>query len=434
MIGTVLGLLSIVYGGLDTISDDRVETLKKDWFRTLNSIKGNKYRNDMDETYELIKVIPRVYGFDCIVGIPYGLSYENFEDLIPTIKTNLKCVNVISEEKETSGVAFVKLINKPFSEKNPFEPIKVKPWEVYLGTTDSYTDICVDMRTHPHVVISGATGTGKSVLMFMILLNMIINHSFKDVNIYISQLTDKQDERIFRNAKHVKCYSIGLEESVKMFSYIHEEMGKRHKLISRFDDINNLFQYNKKFPSKKLPYIYVFLDEFGFYMDEDDDTPSEEYMKSICRSLFKRLAKLGRSAGIFLITGLQRPDRENMPPIFKAQLNVKVAYRQNNGASSLVVLDDYSAEKLPDRVSIIDFGGKRFRTISPYCDEILIKTYLSEYEFDNEREKSYIDVSKYDYIVKKAKTIKKKSDKKKSDNQEKEFDNKSGKSKGRGIL
>jgi S-DNA-T family DNA segregation ATPase FtsK/SpoIIIE len=420
MIGTAIGMLSIALGGLNMFEkkNDTKELVNK-WNNIMLNC-GNKNENEMGQRFELLKVIPKHYGFDCIVSIPDGKSFEELEQLKPIIQANLRCINVIFDWKKSQGCIYARLITVPFDMDKEYEPVKAKPYEIYLGGTDYYKDVISDMRLHPHILISGVNGSGKSVLMFIMLLNLIISNKQEDVSIYLLQLGDKQDLRVFGKCNQVKYYGRTLEDAVKVLAHLFDEMSRRNKLINEHITVNNIYEYNKKFPYNKMNYIYVFADEFSLYMEDDLDTPQESFLKNKCQSYLKSLIKLARSAGIYVVTGLQRPDKENMLPIFKSQLNTRIAFRQNNGASSLVVVDNYDALDLENRECITLFGGERNKVITPYCSMELIQRYIAEYE---DEETNYVDLSKYNHIIAESKKAKKEN--KENKKPKKENDNKS---------
>lgn len=380
--GLLLGTTDIIKGKNDE------KKIKERW-KTAMVYAGIKNKSEEQQTFELLKVIKKQYGYDCLVSIPYGLSYEELEKIKPIIQTNLQCYGITMEWKVDSGCAYVRLITVPFDEKAPFEPVKVNPWELYISSTEYYKDIITDLRIHPHVLVSGATGSGKSVLIFMLILNTIVNHTPNDVNIYLSQVSDKKDLRIFDNLPHVKYFANDLEKSAKMLIYLTAEMKKRNELINQYKNVNNLYEYNQRFPKDKLPYIYLFTDEFAFYMPDDLDSDEEVNYKLACLTCYNRLAKEARSTGIYIITGLQRPDKESMPPIFKSLLCTRVAFPQNNTASSLVVIDDGEAVNLNPREAIVLMGNKREKVKTPYLDMDMIESYLADYANDNS---NYINV------------------------------------------
>jgi S-DNA-T family DNA segregation ATPase FtsK/SpoIIIE len=403
MIGGILA--GICISGIAKCLEKGTGNVKKEWKLTM----GNSTNSKNKPPFELMKVIPKHYGFDCIVWIPYGHSYDELVDLQPKIENGFNA-QIVMEKVKDNRCAYMKVITKPYDYNLPFAPVQVKPHEIFIGTTPYYKDIISDMRIHPHVLVSGATGVGKSVLMFMLILNLVCCHDENDVLVYLTQISDKKDLRIFKDVKNVKYYAETLCEATKVYAQITHEMQLRNKIISQYMSINSLDEYNKKFPSKKLPYIYVFTDEFSFYMESESDSDEDQYYKILCNRYFDSLVKQARSVGIFLVTGLQRPDKENMPPIFKSQLCTRIAMGQSNTASSLVVIDDGEAVNLDPREAIILLGNKRFKITTNYVDLNVINEYLVGKTVENP---NYINISGFHHIESMAKAYRRPKNSKK---------------------
>jgi S-DNA-T family DNA segregation ATPase FtsK/SpoIIIE len=270
---------------------------------------GIKNKGGLEESPELLKIIKKQYGYDCIVSIPNGFSHEEFDKHKEVIKTNMRCVDINMEWVKTGGSMYMRLITIPIDDSKYYEPVQTAPHEMYVGTTQYYKDIISSMGIYPHILVSGATGTGKSVFLFMLLLHILANHDENTANIYLAQISDKKDLRLFQDAKQVKYYADNFGNATKMYAYIVAEMVKRNNLINKYYDVNNIGEYNKKFPKASFPYIYVFADEFSFYAESARDDDETTFYKTACNDFIDRIVKQGRSAGIFLVVGLQRPDK-----------------------------------------------------------------------------------------------------------------------------
>jgi S-DNA-T family DNA segregation ATPase FtsK/SpoIIIE len=341
-------------------------------------------------------MIKKQYGYDMIIYIPDGMAYEDLESITPIIEKAFKC-KFYPEFKRESGVAFARMIQNPLDDKREYSPIKTTPYEIYLGTTHYHKEIISDMRKFPHLMITGSPGTGKTMLLFIILTNLIYNFGVKDINIYLAQISDKHDLRVFKDCEQVKCYAKNPEEACKMLAHVYNTMQKRNKVIDKHTDINNIQEYNKKFKNQPWEVIYVSADEFSYYVPDEIDSDFEVAMKEKCLGYLKSIAKQGRSAGVYLLTGLQRPDKENMPPIFKAQLNTKVGYRQPNTASALTALDDSFATQLEEREALAVVGATKYIVKPPFISMDIIQRTIAPSLTDQPH---YIDLSNYNYVIK----------------------------------
>jgi S-DNA-T family DNA segregation ATPase FtsK/SpoIIIE len=398
MLGTLaLTALLLGIGGIDVYKNGEQKDLRKQWEQTMKNA-GIHDKSTFKNTFKPLKMIKKEYGYDMVVYIPDGMSYDDLEKSVPIIEKAFKC-KFYPEWNRESGCVFARLIQKPLDDKREFTPIKTKPYELYLGTTHYHKEILSDMTKFPHILITGSPGTGKTMLLFIILTNLIANFGHKEINIYLAQVSDKHDSRVFKDCEQVKCYAKTPEEACKMLAHIYNVMAKRNKVIDKHMDINNIQEYNKKFRNEKWEYIYVSADEFSYYVPDEIDNEVETAMKEKCLGYLKSIAKQGRSAGVFLLTGLQRPDKENMPPIFKAQLNTKVGYRQPNKASALTALDDAFATELEEREALAVVGATRYIVKPPFISMELIQRHIQPSLCE---ENHYIDLSSYNYVLKDA--------------------------------
>jgi S-DNA-T family DNA segregation ATPase FtsK/SpoIIIE len=365
----------------------------KENFKMSMQYKGLQNKNKANpKSPELLKVIQKQYGYDAIISIPYGMDFEQIKEAIPIIEANLRCRCSMEWVRE-KGCIYARFVTVPIADGEPFTPVKTEPYQMYCGTTYYRENVIVDMRKHPNVLITGAVGSGKSFMIFLSICNMIHNHTDKEVELYLSQISTKQDLKKFKDCKQVKSYADNIEDACAMFEYLIAEMTRRNNLIYAQKDCDTISDLNKSLPEdKKLPFIYTFSDEFSFYMDDGTESPYEATLKARCRANLVNLIKQGRSAGIFVVVGLQRPDKENIPPIFKSMLCTRIAFLQNNTASSLVVIDSGDAVNLKQREAIVRYGGENFLIKTPFLSSKMIQNYIKPNL--NEKE-HYIDLKTF---------------------------------------
>lgn len=418
MIGTFVSV-GLIGGAISAIKkrqrgDDDIE---KKWDELMIRL-GIKAKGDGGDTYTILKKIKRIYGHDIIVKIPSGLKYSTLESIDEEIRICFACHVITIDYKRKSATAYIRLVTLPLDDNTMYQPVKIFPWELYLGTTRYHKDIVVDMKTHTHLLLAGTTGVGKSMFLVQILLNLIINFKDDEVNLYLNEIADKDDFKPFRRCGIVKNYSRTLEDALRTLKKLKDDMLERNNLFSKYDDIRDIYDYNKKFPHNKLPYSYFVTDEYSLLMEDKSDSEESSAMKGLIQTYMIELGKLARNCGIYVVSCVQRPDRESLPPPFKTNLNVIVAFRQRNGASALTVLDSYKPMKLKEREAIVDYGGQDFEIYSLYINNYIIKRYIGELIDYNHK---YIDLSKYDGFIKDVKKPKKKEKSKKKESTIKEI-------------
>jgi S-DNA-T family DNA segregation ATPase FtsK/SpoIIIE len=354
--------------------DRERRTVRRKWRMIM---EGCGIKNKYKQTYEALEIIQKKYGWDIIASLPYGLSYDELEKILPKIETGLGSI-IEMEWKRFNNCAYVRTAIEDYNSAKRFQPVATAgAYELYFGETYFYEDLKADMREYPHVLIAGSTGSGKSRALFITLTNLLYWHD--NVDLYLAQVSDKKDLKKYAYYKQTRYFAKNLQTADQLIKYLLEEQQRRNKLLNQYN-FNNVDEYNKKFPDKKLNYSYIVFDEFASLTPGEKDTdPYYGLKKRIIFNLLE-LMRQARSAGIFIIASLQRPDKNNLDPNLKNLFNVKVAFRANNIASSKVLVDDDSVFNLPNREAL--FISSHYKTLkTPYIDDKLIVGLLnSKYE------------------------------------------------------
>jgi len=298
--------------------------------------------NNKQQSLRVRKVNDLDYGYKLRVGVPYGIGLENIEKLKDTFLTNTGAKDMEFKRLENKSMIEIIFITKPF-ENIRYEPMYLKPYEIYIGYTHS-ENVIVNLNKFPHVLIGGDTGTGKSRLLLAILTNLIYN---SNVTIHLLQVR-KNDLGVFQNCKQVISYSKSLSDVRDSLQAIDEELQKREILIDNTKGIYNVEDFNKK-GTYKLKYNYVVIEEFSFLNISKGDSKDEKKLKSECLRFLKNLVNVGRSSGIFLITSLQKPTADSIPTDIKAQLTTRISLTIKDSSTSVVVMGDNSATLLKER-------------------------------------------------------------------------------------
>jgi hypothetical protein len=377
MILELAGIGACLYT-IDRFWDRDRREIKRKWRQIM---KGTGKKNKMEQTYEILKIIQTQYGFDMLISLPLGLSYDDLEELIPAIESGIGCVSEI-EWKRFDNCAYLKAAMQEYDEKKKFKPVSTEgPWEMYFGETYFLEQLKADMRDLPHVLYAGSTGTGKTRGIFIAITNIL--YWYDDIELYLCQVSDKRDLKKFSQYSQVCYFAQNLQTTDQLLKYLLQEQQRRNKLLNQYD-FNNIDDYNKRFKDDQLKYIYLIFDEAASLMpgENKDVDPNYTVKKRIIFRL-NELQRQARSAGIFIVTSLQRPDKSNLDPNTKNLFNVKVAFRANNIASSKVLTDDDSVYNLPNREAL--FMGSRQKILkTPYIDDALIRELLQDkYEKDH---------------------------------------------------
>jgi DNA segregation ATPase FtsK/SpoIIIE-like protein len=163
----------------------------------------------------------------------------------------------------------------------------------------------------------------------------------------------------------------------------------------------NIYEYNeycKKQNKSGWSYVYILSDEFSVFTPDNTDSKEEKAMKSECLDMVKRLSKTGREMGIFVLNGVQKTTKEEIPSIIKSQSAVRVSFRANDAISSQVIMGDNSAVGLADRYAVYSLNGgeKKDYLFSPLLTTEMINRML-EPHIDRKHKK--VDLSINDDVV-----------------------------------
>jgi|GEM_PF-1986852 len=350
-------------------------------------IKELKYKEDYkafnslctkyDLPYKIIEASQEDYGTKLVVSLKGGTftSLEKHSDELQ-INTESKIEIIQNENIKTATIYILK--NKLNDIDNKFEPVLVKPSEVYIGLDNKFNHMIIDLNDFPHLICSGSTGVGKSEELKLILANSIKSNKDNNLNIHICNVGHTGDFDDFINCKQVKSFSQEYKEIQKQFEYIIHTYDNRIETFRRYG-VKNIKQFNKKFKNspKKMPIVFLVIDEIASLY------PNGEFDKEVAikSELFNNLCDMGRrvrKAGIFLLVGIQRPSRQVFNPELKQNLNIKLGFNQNNTASSLVAMDNEKVAKIGRRNFLVEYGCEEHWARSLYIDDNIIKETIKD--------------------------------------------------------
>lgn len=196
----------------------------------------------------------------------------------------------------------------------------------------------------PHLLIAGATGSGKSVLMNAIIMSIIYKYSPEEVE-FIMVDPKMVELKIYSGIPHLKGRKV-VTKAQEATASLHEavkEMTSRFELFSQ-TGARDIGAYNTKVEEddedgklKKLSYLVVIIDELSDLMMEASKDV-EHYIT--------RLAQMGRASGVHLIIATQRPSVNVITGIIKANIPSRIAFQVTSNVDSRTILDSQGAEKL----------------------------------------------------------------------------------------
>ncbi len=299
---------------------------------------------------------PRITRFE--ITLEPGIKVNKVEELADNIAMNLSAQSVrILAPIPGRPVVGVEVPNRKPSAVPLRSLLESDVWEsggkeipLALGRDVSGKAVVMDLAKAPHLLIAGATGTGKSVCINTLVMSLLFH--FNPDELKLIMVDPKVVEfRDYRPLPHLLTPIINdSNKAPAALRWAVGEMERRYRYLADAG-VRNLAGYNRQ-PEKnrecvaengdplpeKLPYIVIIVDEYG-------DVMMTEARKDVENSII-RIAQKGRAAGIHLVLATQRPDAKIITGNIKSNLPSRICCLVGSMTDSRVVLDINGAEKL----------------------------------------------------------------------------------------
>jgi len=206
-----------------------------------------------------------------------------------------------------------------------------------LGQDVSGVNKYADLSKMPHLLIGGATNSGKSIGLATIITSLLMRNTPKDCRLVL--IDPKRVElSLFEGVPHLMCPVVkDVKEAPAVLRAVWREMDKRYDLFSEHG-VRNIDSWNETATfQERLPYIVVVIDELADLMIQ----AAAEVETSICR-----LAQLARATGIHLVIATQRPSVDVITGTIKANIASRIAFSVSSQVDSRTILDQGGAERL----------------------------------------------------------------------------------------
>ena len=283
-----------------------------------------------------------------------GVKVSKIVGLADDIKLNLAATDIRIEApipgKAAVGIEVPNKENMPVALRDLFESKEFMDFPSNIafavGKDIAGKVVVADIAKMPHMLIAGATGSGKSVCINTLIMSILYKAHPDDVKLIM--VDPKVVElSVYNGIPHLLIPVV--TDPKKASAALHwgvSEMEDRYRKFADFN-VRDLKGYNKKVESMKengdesapakLPQIVIIVDELADLMM----VCPGEVEESICR-----LAQLARAAGIHLIIATQRPSVDVITGLIKANMPSRVAFSVSSGVDSRTILDMNGAEKL----------------------------------------------------------------------------------------
>lgn len=283
-----------------------------------------------------------------------GVKVSKIVNLADDIKLNLAATDIRIEApipgKAAVGIEVPNSENSAVALRDLLEAPEFKNFDSRLafavGKDISGKTVVTDIAKMPHLLIAGATGSGKSVCINTIIMSLLYKADPDEVKLIM--IDPKVVElSVYNGIPHLMVPVV--TDPKKAAAALHWGVAEMTERYKRFADLNvrDLKGYNKKVSEmrqndgepipERMPQVVIIVDELADLMM----VAPGEVEESICR-----LAQLARAAGIHLIIATQRPSVDVITGLIKANMPSRIAFAVSSGVDSRTILDMNGAEKL----------------------------------------------------------------------------------------
>lgn len=261
------------------------------------------------------------------------LMVKNLRILAPIEGCDNFGIELPNSKRDKVGLRSI-LCSKEFNEKN-------SGIQIAFGKTLDGTAYVADLAKMPHLLVAGATGTGKSVFLNSLITSILFKYSPEDVRMIL--IDPKRVElSVYRGLPNLLIKETIKESkhAVNVLKWLTQEMDRRYAFFEE-KGCANIDQYNTLYRQPDEPKMYrivLIVDEMADLMMKSKDNTVEECIV--------RIAQLARACGIHMVIATQRPIVKVITGLIKGNILHRVAFTVKSNQDSRVILDDGGAEEL----------------------------------------------------------------------------------------
>lgn len=293
-----------------------------------------------------------------------GVKYAKITNLAEDLSLAMKAESVLIERIAGKSTVGIQIPNKTREQISLRELLESETYThsnskltLALGKTIHGEPYVIDLATMPHILIAGATGTGKSVAVNAMLTSILYRATPDQVRLIMID-PKRLELGMYEDIPHLMTpVVVDPKQAANALRWAVKEMEGRYKTLASLG-VRNIEQYNRNVSidngiqkdthnnrqknsgadeQKPLPYIVVVIDELADLMM----VAGNEVEESIAR-----LAQMARAVGIHLILATQRPSVDVITGLIKANLNARISFRVASKTDSRTILDSNGSERL----------------------------------------------------------------------------------------
>lgn len=246
---------------------------------------------------------------------------------------------------------------------------------VVIGVSPEGALIIEDLSEFPHLLVAGATGSGKSVFLRSLLLSLMTQYPAGALELLIVD-PKRTDFTFFNSAPYLRGGTVIVERNEArdaLLELVRAEMPRRQDLLAS-RKITKVKLFNQRFPDEAMPPIVALIDEYALLVSMMSKKEREAFEQDLMI-----LASAARSVSIHLVLATQRPSADIVTSTLKANLPTRIAFRVASSTNSSIVLDTTGAENLLGRGDMLfqQQSGETLRLQAPYMEEEQMQAYLA---------------------------------------------------------
>ncbi|RKZ33836.1 cell division protein FtsK, partial [bacterium] len=256
-----------------------------------------------------------------------ALKARSVRILAPVPGKDVVGIEIPNDSRETVHIREI-IASKEFANSR-------SPLAFALGKDVSGNPVIADLDKMPHLLVAGATGSGKSVCINSIITSLIYRNSPEELRFILID-PKRLELSLYNDIPYLAHPVITEHEYAKLIlKWATDEMDSRYRALEKLS-VRNLGEYNKK-SEEPLPFIVVVIDELADLMVRGAAEVEEN---------ITRLAQMARAVGIHLIVATQRPSVDVITGLIKANFPARIAFKTRSKIDSRTIIDMNGAEVL----------------------------------------------------------------------------------------
>lgn len=278
-----------------------------------------------------------VFEFDG-VGIPLT-EWENKRQRIEAA-LNVHIVKLKEGKNKRSILLYAVPAGNPLSSRIEWnDSYLIKDSSTLVLGKSLMGTVKVDLAKIPHILLGGSTGSGKSVLLKLLLMQAIKKNA-------VVSIADFKGGVDFPSVWHDKCKICFEEDNLSQLLTGLVDVLQQRKVLFRENECHNLDEYNKRTGKALQRYIFA-CDEVAEILDKTGLTKEQKDKVSLIESKLSVIARQGRVFGIHLILATQRPDANILSGQVRNNIDCRVCGRADNVLSQIILDSTAAAEQIP---------------------------------------------------------------------------------------